>query len=121
MIQEVANTKKKVSVVSKNPTDEQGELREYIAEAELVEMLKANPGWEVISRDFKEYKEQIGSKIAYLNPNSKEFEEARILYIASDKSLKIVEDYIENKKRAMELLFKLDNQQDNIVLDVDNK
>ncbi len=118
----MANTRKKTNKVEiPKTTDEMNLLREYVAEAEQVELLNYNPGWLIISRDLKEYKEQIGSKIAYLDPSSKEFNEARILYIASDKSLKIVEDYIENRKRAIELLHRLDNPQDNIVLDMDNR
>ena len=101
-------------------TNEIDSLREYAVEAEQVELLKNNRGWLILERDLQQYKSGIGEKMAYLNPKSPEFEEARILFIASDKILKMVEDYGENRKRAMELLERLDNPKENIVLDVDN-
>jgi len=95
-------------------------LREYALEAEQVELLKRQPGWLVIENDFIRYKDSIGSELAYLDPKSKEFSESRILYIAVDKLLSIFEDYATNKKRALELLERIDNTRENIVLDVDN-
>jgi hypothetical protein len=105
---------------SKKQENEIDSLREYAAQAELVELLKTQPGWEIIANDLQQYKSSIGEKIAYLNPKSEEYHTARILYIAADKVLKIVDDYAENRRRALDLLEKLDNQQENIVLDVDN-
>lgn len=96
-------------------------LREYAAEAEQVDLLKTQPGWRILERDLSQYLDEIGSKLPYLNTKSKEFAEARMLYLASDKLLKIVLDYAENRKRAIELLDKLDNPRENIVLDVDNE
>lgn len=98
---------------------EPDDLREYVAEAEQVDLMARHPGWDILRRDFDIYRNEIGSKIAYLNPKSLEFEEARILYIAIDKLIKSVEDYRENKRRAIELLEKIDNPKENIILDVD--
>lgn len=95
-------------------------LREYTLEAEQVDLLKTQPGWQILQRDLDQYLNEIGSKLPYLNTKSKEYSEARVLYIASDKLLKMVLDYEENRKRALELLEKLDNTKENIVLDVDN-
>lgn len=95
-------------------------LREYVEEAEAVDTLTRQVGWGIIERDLHAYKQEIGSKIAYLDPSSKEFNEARILYLAADKLLGLFNDYAENKKRALELLAKIDNQGEHIVLDVDN-
>ena len=118
------NLKKRVPVkaieVVEAPQDEMHELRFYVAEAEKVDLMKVTPGWEILERDLNEYKKQIGEKLAYLNPASVEYYDAKTLYIASDKILKIVNDYADNRKRAVELLYRLDNKQDNIVLDVDN-
>lgn len=99
---------------------EADDLRIYAAEAELVNLMTRHEGWRIISRDLEDYREKIGSKIAYLNPKTTEFQEARIIYISSDKLLKMIEDYAENRKRAVELLHKIDNTQENIILDVDN-
>ena len=108
---------KKKSVQKENEIDS---LREYARQAELVGLLKTQPGWEILESDLRQYKSAIGEKIAYLNPKSVEYHNSRILFIAADKVLKIVDDYAENRQRALDLLEKLDNQQENIVLDVDN-
>lgn len=102
------------------PKTEPEELREYVAEAELVDLLTRTEGWGILQRDFEDYRQKIGARLPYLNSKTIEFEEIRILYIACDKLLKMVEDYAENKKRALELLEKIDNPKENIVLDVDN-
>lgn len=112
--------KETVSEMSPKDSTEVESLREYAAEAEQVELLLVHPGWMIVSENIKAYRKQIGEKIAYLQPETKEFKEARITYIACDKVLKIVEDYIENKKRVLELLAKIDNPQENIILDVDS-
>jgi hypothetical protein len=103
-----------------NSNNEPDSIREFAAEAELVAQLIKQPGWAIIERDLCAYREQIGKDIAYLDPTTKEFKEARILYIASDKILSLFRDYEENHKRAIELLKKLDNPQEDIALDVDN-
>jgi hypothetical protein len=95
-------------------------LREYASEAELVGQLQKQPGWEIIERDLTQYKNEISSKIAYLDPKSKEFSEARVLFISADKLFSLFNDYAENRKRALELLEKIDNTAENIILDVDN-
>lgn len=95
-------------------------LREYVAEAELVGQLTKQPGWAILEKDLYQYKEEIGSKLAYLDPKSKEFAESRILFLAADKLIMLFNDYAENRKRALELLEKIDNPRENIVLDVDN-
>lgn len=95
-------------------------LREFSSEAELVEQITRQPGWAIIERDLCAYKEQISKNIVYLDSGSKEYKEARILYIAADKVTSLFNDYAENKKRALELLNKIDNPQENITLDVDN-
>jgi len=108
-------------VVKPQPTgNEVDSLREYAVEAEQVELLAQNAGWQILERDLNAYRDAIGSKLAYISPLSKEFEEARILFISSDKILQMVSDYSENKKRAMELLDRIDNPDKNIILDVDN-
>ena len=95
-------------------------LREYALEAEQVELMTRHNGWVILEQDLNFYKNGIGEKLPYLDPKSKDFTEARILYIAADKLLKMVIDYAENKKRALELLERIDNPKQNIVLDVDN-
>ena len=111
------SVKKAPEVKADNEVDS---LREYILEAEQVDILRKNNGWAILERDFNQYKNGISEKLPYLDPKSKEFIESRILYIAADKLLKMVEDYAENRKRALELLNRIDNPEENIVLDVDN-
>lgn len=113
--------RKKKSLEKTVQENEVDSLREYASQAELVSLLKTTPGWEIIEADLLLYKSSIGEKIAYLQPYTKEFNEARILYIAADKVLKIFDDYAENKVRALELLKKIDNPQDSITLDMDNQ
>ncbi len=99
---------------------DQDDLRIFAAEAELVDLMTNQQGWQIIKRDILDFKEKVGAKLPYLNPKLAEFTEARIQYIAADKLLKMVEDYAENRKRIMELLRKLENQNEEITLDVDN-
>lgn len=101
--------------------DEMSDLRFYVAEAEKIELMQMTQGWQILERDLSQYKSQISSKLAYISPKLPEFEESRILFIAADKILSIVNDYAENRKRAIELLKKIDNPQDNIILDMDNQ
>jgi hypothetical protein len=101
--------------------EEPKDLRAFIAEAELVSLMTRTPGWEVLERDVSEYIKKLGERIPYLNPKSDECLSARLLYIASDKLLKIVTDYANNRAEALAFLDKLDNTKENIVLDVDNQ
>ena len=97
------------------------EIRRFTAEAEQVDLMTRHPGWEIIRRDVDDYRQKIAAKIPYLNPRGAIYEDTRILYLASDKLLGIIEDYAANRKKAIELLDKIDNPQENIVLDVDNE
>jgi hypothetical protein len=108
----------KISV--KETGNELDSLREFVSEAEVVDLITKQPGWIILERDLNEYRDQISAKLAYLDPKSKEFTDARILFIASDKLFSLIEDYAENRKRALELLEKIDNTGEHIVLDVDN-
>ena len=84
-------SKKKIDLsIPKN--NEPDDLRVFIAEAEQVDLLTRQQGWEIISRDISEYRESIGCRLAYINPKTKEYEDARILYIASDKLIKLISD-----------------------------
>lgn len=111
---------KNLAVNQVETNNEVDSLRDYILEADQVDLLKQHNGWSIIERDFNQYKDEISSKLAYLDPKSKEFAEARVLYISADKLLKMFDDYAENKKRAVELLNRIDNPDKNIILDVDN-
>jgi len=112
-------TKVKPIQVQQQPS-EPANLRIFIAEAQQVDLMRRHPGWEILERDLEKYRGDIGARLAYLNPETLEYDEARIMYLASDKLLKMVEDYATNKRRALEFLEKLDNPSDNIILDVDN-
>ncbi len=110
----------KKNLVVKSTENEVDSLREFSLEAEQVELLTRQNGWAILERDVEQYKNEKYSKLAYLDPRSKEFTESRILYLAGVKLLELVNDYAENRKRALELLERIDNTKENIVLDVDN-
>jgi hypothetical protein len=95
-------------------------LMVFSAEAEQVGLMTRHPGWSIIKRDLETYRQKMGEAIPYLSPGTEDFNKSRLLYIASDKLLGMVEDYDQNRKRALELIEKLENQKENIVLDVDN-
>lgn len=96
------------------------ELRSFVNEAEQVSLMTRHPGWEILRRDIDDTRSKIGNKLAYFNPKTPEFEEARITYLSLDRLIRTIEDYAENRKRVLELLDKLEHPKDNIVLDVDN-
>lgn len=112
--------KKETPKLESKKLSEPDDLHIYIGEAQQVELMTHSEGWLIIERDLNDYREKIGSRLAYINPESEKYDEARIQYIASDKLIKMVEDYAENKRRAMELLERLENPQSIIPLDVDN-
>jgi hypothetical protein len=124
VVRKKSAVKKEIKVVKEIPkiaeTSDVSDLQEYALQAEQVELLKRNNGWLILESDLNHYKREIGEKLPYINPKSQLYEDSRILYIASDKALKMVEDYIENKKRALELLDRLTNPEV-IALDVDNR
>ena len=100
--------------------NEVNDLREFALEAEQVGLLENHNGWKILLRDFSLWREGLLNKLPYIDPKSKEYSEARILLIVADKLLTITQDYAENKKRYLDLLERIDNKKENIVLDVDN-
>lgn len=104
---------------SQSPKPE--ELEGFVREANEVKVLTQQAGWGIIERDVGEYRFGIGNKLAYLNPKRPEYEEARILFLASDKLLALINDYESNREKALELLGKLENPNLTIALDVDNE
>ena len=117
----MSRTKKETTQFLVAPNVSEAEdLRIYAADAEKVELMTRTPGYEIIKNNLEEYRLKIGESIAYLNPTTKEYYEARTMYIASDKLLKLIEDYAFNRQRAVEFLKKLDNLNENVILDVDN-
>jgi len=102
--------------------DQQGnDLRAFITEADFVEQMTASQGWEIIKRDFGNYRNQKADEIPYLNKNTLKFEDAVLEFRAIDKLFKLIEDYSVNKKQCIEQLKKLNNPKDNVILDVDNQ
>jgi len=114
--------KKKPQLKEPEPrqTTETDDLLVFIAEAEQVDLMTRHPGWAIVKRDLELYRKTIGEELPYLNPETENYDNKRILYIASDKMLKMIEDYDRNKKSSMELFQKLNNPKDNVILDVDN-
>jgi len=110
-----------LKVQTKHKFESTEDLEGFIKEASEVKNLTDQKGWHILERDLMDYKTRIGQQIAYLNPKSPQFEEARVLYIASDKLLTMVSDYEENRAKAIELLTKLENPNLTVAMDVDNE
>jgi len=111
----------KLKVQTKHKFESAEDLEGFIKEASEIKNLTETKGWHILERDLMDYKTRIGQQIAYLNPKSPQFEEARVLYIASDKLLAMVSDYEENRAKAIELLTKLENPNLAVAMDVDNE
>ena len=112
--------KKEVAPQIQLSGDEVSDLREFALEAEQVGLLENHNGWRILQRDFSLWREGLLNKLPYIDPKTKEFGDARILLIVADKLITITQDYAENKRRYLELLERIDNTKENIVLDVDN-
>lgn len=77
-------------------------------------------GWAILERDLLKYRSDIVNKIVYTSPTRPEYDEARVLFIAVDKLMALVNDYEDNRNQAIELLNKLENPDLSITMDVDN-
>jgi len=97
------------------------DLEEFIREASEVKQLTEHPGWGVLARDLSEYRNGLVNRIAYIDPKKPECLEARVLFIAIDKLFSIVNDYQENRDRAIELLNKIQNPSLAVTMDIDNE
>ena len=113
--------KLKQSPVLKPPSRSPKELEDFVREADEVRAITNSAGWSIIERDLTEYRNGLVSRLAYINPKKPEYDEARILFIAVDKLFAIINDYQENRDKALELLNKLENPDTAIVMDVDNE
>ena len=96
-------------------------MREFVREASEVKQMTAMAGWGILERDIKLYRERLVAKLAYVSPERPEFYEARLIFLAADKLLSMVNDYEFNRDKMIELLNKLDNPGLEITLDVDNE
>ena len=110
-------------IIEKTPLEQRRpeELDEFIHEANEVKQLTSMYGWQVLKRDIQMFQQSIVSKLAYAHPKRPEYYEAKLLYIACDKLLSLVDDYEVNKAKAVELLQKLQNPDVAISMDVDNE
>ena len=97
------------------------ELEEFIREASEVRQITTMAGWAILERDLKRYQQALVTKLAYLNHKRPEAYEARLLYIATDKLLALVNDYEVNRDKAIEMLNKLQNPELNVTMDIDNE
>jgi hypothetical protein len=106
-----------VSLKDRDPKD----LEEFIREADEVRTLTNQTGWNILARDLTNYRNQIIDRLVYLDPSKPEFREAKILFVAIDKLFAIVNDYEENRVKAIELMEKLNNPQLAVAMDIDNE
>ena len=102
-------------------TPNQSDLESYIKEASEVKLLTQQAGWAILERDLLQYRNSLTNRIAYLDPSKPEHKEARILFIAVDKIFSLINDYEDNRDRAIELLNKLENPSLNTIMDIDTE
>ena len=102
-------------------TPKPSDLIDYIKEASEVKNLTLQRGWKIIERDLLEYREGLINRFAYLDPSKPECREARVLFIAVDKIFSLINDYQENRDKAIELLTKMENPDLATIMDVDNE
>ncbi len=112
-------SKQRLQVKQKDPSPE--DLQEFIREADEVRSLTMTKGWSIIERDLTEYRDGLVTRLAYISPKKPEHAEARILFIAVDKLFAIINDYQENRDKAIELLEKLNNPELAVTMDIDNE
>lgn len=113
-------TKQRLQVRSR-PEPKPEDLEEFVREADEVKTLTQQAGWGILERDLRELKNGLAEKIAYADPTRPECREARVLFIAIDKLFALVNDYQENRDKAIELLNKLNNPDLTVMLDVDTE
>ncbi len=97
------------------------DLEEFIREASEVKSLTQTAGWAILERDLTQYRNSLINILAYTSSKRPEYHEARILFIAVDKLFAMVNDYQENRDRAIELLQKLENPDMAVTMDIDNE
>ena len=119
MRKKIGSSKKQSPVLKESKSPK--ELEDFIREADEVRNLTTQTGWGILERDINQYRTEISNKLAYLDPKSKEYYESKILFIASDKLLSLVNDYQENRDKAIELMTKLENPSLAITMDVDGE
>ena len=95
--------------------------RDFLEEAEAVRIMTTTVGWGVLKRDCENTLNELRRHWAYMDENSPEYKEARIIAVACDKIIKMVEDYEENAKTVKEFLNKITNPKNNILLDYDGE
>lgn len=113
--------KPKAKQVLQVKQDSPEDLEAFIREASEVKQLTQHPGWGIIARDLTLYRNGLMDKIVYIDPSKPESREARVLFIAVDKIFALINDYQENRDRAIELLNKLENPDLAVTMDVDNE
>jgi len=96
-------------------------IEDFIQEANEVRQLTTLRGWGILLRDLNNYRASVMSKLAYMNPKRPEYNEYRMLFLAADKIISMVEDYEVNRDKSIELLNKLQNQDVAVTMDVDNE
>lgn len=111
--------KNKPKLLIKQGEPKSEDLQAYIIEANQVKDLANHTGWQILQRDLLEYQNGLSPRLAYLNPKTKEFYEARILFIAVDKIFSLINDYKENREAAVDLLNKLENPDLAVTMDYD--
>jgi hypothetical protein len=113
-------TSKKQKLVIKQSRSPK-ELEDFIREADEVRLITTQAGWHIIERDITEYRNSLINKLAYTDPTKPEFREAVILFVASDKLLALINDYQENRDKAIELMNKLENPNLAVAMDIDGE
>ena len=97
------------------------DLQDFVIEANQVKSLSTHRGWQILERDLNLYQNEIAKRIAYLNPKRPEAYEARVMFLAADKLLTMVNDYEENRTAAIAMLNKIENPDLVVPFDIDNE
>ena len=102
-------------------TPKPSDLQDFLIEANQVKSLANHGGWQILERDLNLYQNEIAKRIAYLNPKRPEAYEARVMFLAADKLLTMVNDYEENRTAAIAMLNKIENPDLVVPFDIDNE
>lgn len=105
--------------MSQSNKNHKDDLEKYLADAYEVEHMSRSAGWSILERDAKTNLSNLSKVWLTLDPNSKEYNECRILGLASLQLLETVNNYAAQRKKAEELWLRLTFPEDSIALDMD--
>jgi len=97
------------------------DINEFLAEAEAVSLMTRTDGYQILKRDLDRFRNDISTRLPYLEADTKEYKESRNLYIGIDKFLTLIDDYAKNRDEAIKLVARMENPKTEVALDIDNE